>query len=112
MTASGAERMPDGVNFAVTCWPGRRAAAAMREGALRQRRLALFLDPLNLVISSAPFPDGEFELARWCRELSREAGRLAELLDPDGEPAPPEYGVPRHRLVYKDPRFDEGDGAW
>jgi hypothetical protein len=104
---------PNGeINFSVTCWPGRQAASAMREVLPGQHSLVLFLDPVRLVVSQAPFPDGARELARWCRELSREAARLATLIDPDGDPAPPEFGVPRHYLVKKDPRFDEGDGAW
>jgi hypothetical protein len=70
------------------------------------------LDSVELVIMAPPAKDGLRKFAHWCRELSREAARLATELDSDGDPAPPEVGVPRTFVVKKNSRFDEGDGAW
>jgi len=70
------------------------------------------LDPAELVIMPPPGRNGQRKLADWCRELSREAARLATELDPDGDAAPPEAGVPGIVVARKDSRFDEGDGAW
>jgi hypothetical protein len=50
--------------------------------------LILYLDPVNVAIQLPPFPGGGQVLARFCRELSRDASRLAELLEADGQPSP------------------------
>jgi hypothetical protein len=44
--------------------------------------LAVFLDPVNLVVSTPPFPDGPVEMARFLRELARAADRMASELEP------------------------------
>lgn len=43
--------------------------------------LVLYLDPVNMAIQLPSYPDGGRVLARFCRELSREAARLADELD-------------------------------
>jgi hypothetical protein len=70
--------------------------SAAREVLPGQWALTLFLEPVSVVISQAPCPDGAFELAQWCRELSRETAKLAVELDPAGGPTAPVAG----------------DGAW
>jgi hypothetical protein len=47
--------------------------------------LVIYLDPVNLAIQLPPFPGGAQVLAKFCRELSREAAKLAAEIDPDGE---------------------------
>jgi hypothetical protein len=68
--------------------------------------LVMYLDPVNLAIQLPAFADGDRVLADFCRELAREAAKLAAEIDPDGEPAPPER-APRHRLV----TGDDGDSG-
>jgi hypothetical protein len=48
--------------------------------------LVMYLDPVNLAIQLPPFPGGAQVLAKFCRELSREAAKLAAEVDPDCEP--------------------------
>lgn len=64
----------------MTCAPGREAAAAMVAGS-SSPSLVVFLDPVNLTIQVPPFPNGPEVLARFCRELAREAARFADLLE-------------------------------
>jgi hypothetical protein len=75
------------------CWPGPRAAAGAQLGADGEPVLTVFLDPVDLVLSVPPFPDGTAAMARFLRELSRSASRLANQLDPQ----PRRPGA--HRLV-------------
>lgn len=49
--------------------------------------LVMYLDPVNLAIQLPPFPGGHVVLANFCRELAREAAKLAAEIDPDGESA-------------------------
>jgi hypothetical protein len=48
--------------------------------------LAVFLDPVNLVVSTPPFPDGPVEMVRFLRELARAADRMAGELEPVAVP--------------------------
>jgi hypothetical protein len=68
--------------------------------------LVMYLDPVNVAIQLPAFSGGDRVLADFCRELAREAAKLAAEIDPDGEAAPPERG-PRHRLV----TGDDGDSG-
>lgn len=70
------------VPFGMWCWPGGRAAAGVQAGPTGEPLLAVFLDPVNLVVSVPPFPDGPVQAARFLRELGRAADRMAELLQP------------------------------
>jgi hypothetical protein len=72
------------MGFNVTCSPGKDAAAGMVRITPTLPALILYLDPVNVAIQLPPFPGGEQVLARFCRELSREALRLADVLDPSG----------------------------
>ncbi|MFL6126613.1 hypothetical protein [Actinophytocola sp.] len=90
------------MGFNVTCTPGRDAAAAFMRVTEHLPALVMYLDPVNLAIQLPPFPGGELLLAKFCRELAREAAKLAAEIDPDNEPVP---GGPRHRL-------DEGSVGW
>lgn len=69
------------MGFNVTCSPGKNAAAGMVMITPELPSLVMYLDPVNLAIQLPPFPDGVQVLTRFCRELSREAARLADLLD-------------------------------
>ncbi len=52
---------------------------------------------MNLAIQLPPFPGGDVVLAKFCRELAREAAKLATAIDPAGEPNEERSG-PRHAL--------------
>ncbi|MDQ3788743.1 MAG: hypothetical protein M3422_16065 [Actinomycetota bacterium] len=96
------------MGFNVSCTPGKNAAAAFMKVTEHLPSLVMYLDPVNVAIQLPPFPGGDVVLANFCRELAREAAKLAAEIDPDGEPAPPER-APRHRLVTGD-LGDSGGG--
>lgn len=83
------------MGFNVTCTPGKEAAVAFMRVTEHLPALVLYLDPVNLAIQLPPFPGGDLLLAKFCRELAREAAKLAAEIDPDNEPA---SEGPRHRL--------------
>jgi hypothetical protein len=74
--------------FQLACAPGPQAAAAVSRLPGGAPVLVVYLDPLNITLQCPP--SRTQELADFCRELAREASRLAAEIDPDGEPAPPE----------------------
>ncbi len=82
------------MGFNVTCSPGKDAAAGYMRVTEHLPALVLYLDPVNLAIQLPPYPGGDLVLARFCRELAREAAKLAAAVDPTGEYAP----GPRHAL--------------
>lgn len=92
--------------YQVACFPGRSAGAAATRGPGGNPVLMVYLDPVNMTLHSEPTEAGTRGLATFCRELAREAAKLAAEIDPDGEPAPPERG-PRHLLV----TGDDGDSG-
>jgi hypothetical protein len=69
------------MSFNVTCTPGQNAAAAMVHITAERPTLVIFLDPVKVAVQLPPFPSGADVLARFCRELSREAAKLAVHLD-------------------------------
>ncbi|WP_199440501.1 hypothetical protein [Umezawaea beigongshangensis] len=69
------------MGFNVTCTPGRDAAAALVHITSELPALVIYLDPVNMAVQLPPFPGGADVLARFCRELSREAAKLADHLD-------------------------------
>ncbi len=71
--------------FNVTCTPGGDAAAAFMRVTPQLPALVMYLDPVNMAIQLPPVPGGAELLAKFCRELSREAAKLAAEIDPDGE---------------------------
>jgi hypothetical protein len=71
------------VGFSMTCTPGRDAAAAFMKVAPHLPALVIYLDPVNMAIQLPPFPGGDRVLAKFCRELAREAAKLADEIDPD-----------------------------
>jgi hypothetical protein len=73
------------VGFNVTCTPGREAAAAFMRVTPQLPALVIYLDPVNMAIQLPAVPGGAEVLAKFCRELSREAAKLAAEIDPDGE---------------------------
>jgi hypothetical protein len=73
------------MGFNVTCTPGRDAAAAFMRLTAELPALVIYLDPVNVAIQLPPFPNGDKVLAKFCRELSQEAAKLAAAIDPDGE---------------------------
>ena len=94
------------MSFNVTCTPGPNAAAAFMKVTEHLPALVIYTDPVKMAIQLPPFPGGEVVLAKFCRELAREAAKMAAEIDPDGEPAPPERR-PRHLLV----TGDDGDSG-
>ena len=82
------------MGFNVTCTPGRDAAAAFMRITSELPALVMYLDPVNLAIQLPPFPESDRVLARFCRELAREAGKLADELDQGNTTS----SVPRHLL--------------
>ncbi|MEU7524870.1 hypothetical protein AB0A74_03990 [Saccharothrix sp. NPDC042600] len=66
------------VNMVAT--PG-HAAAACLVMANGLPTLGVYLDPVNLTVQVPPFPGGREALARFCRELSREAWKVADRLE-------------------------------
>ena len=83
------------MGFNVACTPGRDAAAAFMRVTPQLPTLVIYLDPVNMAIQLPPFPGGEQMLARFCRELAREAAKLADDIDPG---APRTVTGPRHLL--------------
>jgi hypothetical protein len=83
------------MGFNVTCTPGKEAAVAFMRVTEHLPALVLYLDPVNLAIQLPPFPDGDLLLAKFCRELAREAAKLAAEIDPDNQAA---VDGPRHQL--------------
>lgn len=76
------------MGFSVNCWPGQDAAAGYMRITDNLPALVLYLDPVNVVFQLPPFPGGNLVLARFCRELAREATKLADAVDPlEGTPA-------------------------
>jgi hypothetical protein len=70
-------------NFTLSCWPGAGAFVSARELTESDRKaLVLYLDPVSLVLSVPPVPGSESAMARFCRQLAREAARMAFDLDP------------------------------
>lgn len=68
------------MGFNATCTPGQDAGAAMIRVTPEVPALAIYLDPVNIAIQLPPFPGGSDVLMRFCRELSREAAKLADHL--------------------------------
>jgi hypothetical protein len=81
------------MGFNVTCSPGREAAAGYVQITEYLPALVMYLDPVNVAIQLPAFAGGDLVLAKFCRELAREAARLAAAIDPAGE-----TGGPRHLL--------------
>ena len=71
------------VGFTVTCSPGRDAAAGIRQIGPGWASLVLSMDPGRVVIDVPTVSGGAQVLARFCRDLAREATRIATDLDPD-----------------------------
>jgi hypothetical protein len=68
----------------------------------------LRLDPVDTVITQAPFPTGAADFVRWCRELSRAAGHVATQVENTAT-------GPRHHLAeHNDPgeQTDESERQW
>lgn len=65
----------------MTATPGRDAAVAFMKVTPQLPALVMYLDPVNLAIQLPPFPGGDVLLAKFCRELSREAAKLADDLE-------------------------------
>ncbi len=71
------------MSFNLWCAPGPASGPVVRrKPGTGQYALFLYLDPGNISLSSPPFPGGGAAFARFCRELAREAARLAGLVDP------------------------------
>nr|WP_042195460.1 hypothetical protein [Kibdelosporangium sp. MJ126-NF4]CEL22024.1 hypothetical protein [Kibdelosporangium sp. MJ126-NF4]CTQ92804.1 hypothetical protein [Kibdelosporangium sp. MJ126-NF4] len=69
------------MGFNVTCSPGKDATAGLVMVTPELPTLILYLDPVNLAIQLPAFPNGAQVLTRFCRELSREAARVADAID-------------------------------
>ena len=69
------------MGFNVTCSPGRDAVAGLVMITPELPALVIYLDPVNFAIQLPAFPGGDRVLARFCRELAREATKVADWLD-------------------------------
>ena len=69
--------------FTVTCSPGQQAEAAVRQIGPGWASLVLSMDPGRVVIDVPAVSGGALVLARFCRDLAREAARIAADLDPE-----------------------------
>jgi hypothetical protein len=67
--------------FGIWCWPGRQAGVGVQQLPSGEPVLGVFLDPVNLVLSVPPFPDGPVRTAQFLRELARAASRMATELE-------------------------------
>jgi hypothetical protein len=67
--------------YQVGCAPGPNAAVAMAPGPGGMPVLVVYLDPVNMIIHSSP-DHGLGSLAGFCRELAREATKLADAIEP------------------------------
>jgi hypothetical protein len=76
---------PD-LTFCMWAWPGPNASAGIQVSDAGERVLSIFLDPVSLVLSSAPFPDGPLVTARFYRQVARACAQLSAELDPTGAP--------------------------
>jgi hypothetical protein len=81
------------MGFNVTCSPGREAAAGYVQITEHLPALVMYLDPVNVAIQLPAFLGGDLVLAKFCRELAREAAKLAASIDPAGEPDGPRHLV-------------------
>lgn len=70
------------MTFTVTCSSGRDATARVRQIGPGWASLVLTMDPGRVVIDVPSVSGGAVMLARFCRELAREASRIAADLDP------------------------------
>jgi hypothetical protein len=75
-----------GLPFRIWAWPGPNATAGIQEADTGHRVLSVFLDPVSLVITPAPFPDGPLATARFYRQVARACAQLSAELDPTGVP--------------------------
>jgi hypothetical protein len=95
------------MGFNVTCTPGKDAAVGFMRVTEHLPALVMYLDPVNLAIQLPPFPGGDLLLAKFCRELAREAAKLAAEIDPGNEP---DSVGPRHLLREGSPEwFGKGE---
>jgi voltage-gated potassium channel Kch len=88
-------------NYTVTCWPGRHGTSFGQEIRPGQVGLVIRFDPVDMVITQAPFPTGAADFVRWCRQLSRAAGQVASEVENAA-------AMPRH---YADENNEQGHGA-
>lgn len=72
--------------FSMWGWPGPNAAAGIQVSDAGERVLSIFIDPVNLIIITAPFPDGPLVTARFYRQVARACAQLSAELDPTGAP--------------------------
>lgn len=72
------------MGFNVVCTPGKDAVVGMVLVTPELPALVMYLDPVNLSIQLPAYVEGQAVLARFCHELSKEAGRLAAHLEPGG----------------------------
>jgi len=83
----------------MACYPGPSCWAEHQQVMPGVPALVLFLDPIVLEVQLPPVPGGSQLLARFCRELSRAAAGLADVLEHDGA---------RHRLIDPTPQDTSG----
>jgi hypothetical protein len=95
-------------NFSVTCWPRRRSTAFGQEIRPGQFGLVIRFDPVDMMITQAPFPTGTADFVRWCRQLSRAAGQVATQVE-NAASAPRHYAD--DETAHGD-RVDGGDPQW
>jgi hypothetical protein len=72
------------MSFNAACAPGPDAAAGAQQIGPDVYALVMYPDPESIALQTPPFPDGNRVFAKFLRELSREAAKLADLAEPNG----------------------------
>ena len=73
-------------SFTIWTWPGPQATAGIEILDTGQRVLSVFFDPVTLVVTLPPFPDGAVVTARFLRSIARACAQLSAEYDPTGAP--------------------------
>jgi hypothetical protein len=96
--------------FMIWAWPGPQATARIEILDTGQRVLSMFFDPVTLILTLPPFPDGEVMTARFLRSIARACAQLSAEYDPTGAPLgrPGQRAPGAHRAEPDDRRSRRG----
>lgn len=97
-------------SFTIWTWPGPQATAGIEILDTGQRVLSVYFDPVPLIVTLPPFPDGEVMTARFLRAIARACAQLSAEYDPTGAPLgrPGQRASGAHRAEPDDHRNRRG----